>query len=156
MIDRLGPEIERELARFADRPPAQLAAIVAAWPSAVGETIAANAWPARLSRDGTLHVHASSSTWAFELGQLSSELLARLREHAAESAPKAIRFALGHLPEGAVEAADEPKREVPAPGPQEVARAAELSAGIDDEDLRKTVAKAAALSLARGAADRGF
>ena len=29
--------------------------------------IAANAWPARIARDGTLHVATSSSAWAFEL-----------------------------------------------------------------------------------------
>ena len=39
---------------------------VAAWPSAVGEEIARNAWPARFARDGTLIVNTRDSVWAFE------------------------------------------------------------------------------------------
>ena len=42
--------------------------------------VAANAWPARIARDGTLHVNTSSSAWAFELGQLAPTILERLSE----------------------------------------------------------------------------
>ena len=75
--------------------------VLAAWPEAVGPMVAANAWPARIARDGTLHVNTSSSAWAFELGQLAPEILERLSEKLGESAPKALRFAVGHLPEPA-------------------------------------------------------
>jgi len=62
-MERIGNEVRRELGRFGSA--GQMADLVAAWPGAVGETVAANAWPARLARDGTLHVAAASSTWAF-------------------------------------------------------------------------------------------
>src|SRR5207244_2018561 len=73
--------------------------IVRAWPVAVGEQIAQNAWPARLARDGTLHIATSSSAWAFELTQLESKLLERLRGEIGDKAPAAARFAPGKLPE---------------------------------------------------------
>ena len=65
MIERIGNEVERELGRFG--PAAGMAELLRAWPDAVGEEIARNAWPARIARDGTLHVATSSSAWAFEL-----------------------------------------------------------------------------------------
>ena len=76
-MERLDRELRRELGRFG---PAEgdMVAIVRAWPDAVGETVARNAWPARLARDGTLHVHTVSSTWAFELGTLAATMLERL------------------------------------------------------------------------------
>src|SRR5439155_1516441 len=77
MIHRVGDEVARELARFG--VPAGLAPLVEAWPAAVGPEIARNAWPARISRDGTLHVHARSSAWAFGLGQLEGLEPVRLR-----------------------------------------------------------------------------
>ena len=61
----LGGDVRRQLARLG--PAGDTVEIAAAWPAAVGRAIAANAWPARVSRDGTLHVSTSSSTWAFEL-----------------------------------------------------------------------------------------
>ena len=61
--ERIGDEVQRELSRFG--PAEGMTEIVRAWPEAVGEQIALNAWPARLSRDGKLHVATSSSAWAF-------------------------------------------------------------------------------------------
>ena len=76
--ERIGDDVRRELARFG--PAAGMTEIVRAWPGAMGDQIMRNAWPARLARDGKLHVATSSSAWAFELAQLESKLLARLRE----------------------------------------------------------------------------
>ena len=86
----------------ASAPQGGMPELLAAWPEAVGPMVAANAWPARIARDGTLHVNTSSSAWAFELGQLAPTILERLSEKLGESAPKALRFAVGHLPEPAV------------------------------------------------------
>ena len=69
LMERIGEDVERQLGRF-DGGGA-MPRIVAAWPAAVGDEVARNAWPARVARDGTLHVHTSSSVWAFELGQLA-------------------------------------------------------------------------------------
>ena len=63
--ERIGDEVQRELSRFG--PAEGMTEIVRAWPSVMGEQIARNAWPARISRDGKLHVATSSSAWAFEL-----------------------------------------------------------------------------------------
>ena len=152
--ERLGEDVRRELGRFG--PGGAIADVVEAWPDAVGDSIARNAWPARIARDGTLHVSTSSSAWAFELGLLEEKLRERLAEGLGKDAPPRLRFAPGRLPEAA------------APGPAETERAAvevteqhlqageELAAAISDENLRKVVAKAAAASLARPQNDRSF
>lgn len=120
-------------------------------------TIARNAWPARIGRDGTLHVATSSAAWAFELAQLEAEIVGRLRTAAGTASPRTLRFAVGKLPEqGSDKPAESERRRPPEPGVQELAAAAELTAGITDEELRKLVAKAAAQSLAATAADRAF
>ncbi len=127
--------------------------LLEAWPGAVGEMVAANAWPARIARDGTLHINTSSSTWAFELAQLAPAIAERLRQELGESAPKALRFAVGHLPEPAVPEDAGHRTEVPEPRAEVLQRAAELTAGIADEELRKRVARAVALGLSSPPSD---
>ena len=123
--------------------------IVRAWPDAVGDQIARNAWPARLSRDGKLHVATSSSAWAFELAQLEVTLLERLAGALGPHAPAGLRFAPGKLPEPSPEDDRTGPRSIEKPSQADLDAAAELAAAIDDESLRKIVAKAAAASLAR-------
>ena len=153
-MERLGDEVKRELSRFG--PQGGMPELLGAWPEAVGEMVAANAWPAWIARDGTLHVNTSSSAWAFELAQLAPTILERLRERLGESAPKALRFAVGHLPEPAAPDTGETSVEVPEPTAEALQTAADLAARIDDEELRKRVARAAALSLSRPPSDRRF
>jgi hypothetical protein len=123
--------------------------IVRAWPAAVGDQIARNAWPARLARDGTLHVAAASSTWAFELAQLEPKLLERLRADLGGLAPNTLRFAPGKLPERSADDLEAGKKAPPQPTPEERELATALASGIEDETLRKIVAKAALASLAK-------
>ena len=154
-MKRIDDEIAREAKRFG--PAGALPRVVEAWPQAVGETIAHNAWPARIARDGTLHVATSSSSWAFELGQLQEDILRRLRAAAGAGAPEKVRFAVGPLPEhGPPNEADRTARAVSKPTTEETRLAAELAAAIEDEELRELVARAAAASLARAADDRSF
>jgi hypothetical protein len=143
-VERIGDEIRRELARFG--PSAGMTEIVAAWPEAVGEAIAQNAWPARLARDGTLHVHAADAIWAFELGQRAQEIAKRV-------GVERIRFAPGPLP-GPAEEPLPPGPVAPRPLPEHLDRAAKITAEIEDEELRETVARAVAASLAREPSDR--
>jgi hypothetical protein len=150
--ERIGDDVKRELGRFG--PAAGMAEIVAAWPDLVGEQIARNAWPARLARDGTLHVATSSSAWAFELAQLAPEVLERLRAAVGTHAPASLRFAPGKLPAPSEPTADRARKRDLEPSPEHVSRAAELAARIEDENLRKVVAKTAAQSLARASDDR--
>ena len=117
---------------------------VAAWPAAVGEEIARNAWPARFQRDGTLVVHAKDAIWAFELGHRAAEIAPRL-----PGAPS-LKFVPGPVPEaGASEASLDAPPAPPAATLEEQRQAAEWAASIEDEELRAAVARAAAASLAR-------
>ena len=150
--ERIGEGVKQELGRFG--PVAGMAEVVGAWPALVGEQIARNAWPSRFSRDGTLHVATSSSAWAFELSQLAPQLLGRVQEALGEAAPGAIRFAPGKLPDAPSPSVDEREQRAAEPSPEDVARAFELAAAIEDESLREVVAKTAARSLARASDDR--
>lgn len=145
--DRIGAEVRRELSRFG--PAEGMTEIVRAWPAVVGAEIARNAWPARLARDGKLHVATSSSAWAFELAQLEPKLLERLVEAVGSSGPVGLRFAPGKLPEPSAEEVSKSPEAVRKPTAEERELAAALAAGIEDESLRKIVAKAAAASLSR-------
>jgi hypothetical protein len=149
-MEHVGDSVGRELSRFG--PAEGMAPVVELWPAAVGPEIARNAWPARLARDGTLHVHTTDSIWAFELKSRAEEIRARLGEHA----PPRLAFAPGPIPEPLETPSAEAARRPPEPGPEHVAEADSLVRVIRDEELRKVVAKAAALSLSRQADDRSF
>jgi hypothetical protein len=151
-MEPIGPDVDRELRRF--EPENTGAELAAAWPLAVGAGIARHAWPARLARDGTLHVATESSTWAFELAHLAPELLARLRDVLPETAPTALRFAVGALPEPPPRVDAGAGRPPVQPTAADEATAARLVAGIADNDLRDLVRRTAAASLARAASDR--
>jgi hypothetical protein len=149
-MDRVGNAVARELKRFG--PASGMAPLVEAWPDAVGVEIARNAWPARLARDGTMHVHTQDSIWAFELTSRAEEIRARL----GRLAPKRLAFAPGPLPEPRVNPPETVRMRPPAPSPEVVAEAESLARGIRDMELRKVVAKAAAASLSRAPDDRSF
>ena len=151
-LERIGESAQRELARF--EPAPGLSELVAVWPEAVGSEIARNAWPARVARDGTLHVATSSSTWAFELTHLEAEVRDSLEARLGESVPKQLRFAPGRLPSPAAELPENAERESLAVRPETRMQAESLAAGIEDEELRKAVANAAAASLERASSDR--
>lgn len=147
-MDRVGDAVARELGRFG--PASGMAPLVEAWPGAVGNEIARNAWPARLGRDGTLHVHTKDSIWAFELTSRAEEIRNRL----GELAPPRLSFAPGPLPEPDDDTSRVARKKPRKPSAEHVAKAASLVRGIRDADLRKVVAKAAAESLSRADNDR--
>lgn len=148
-LEPIGDSVQQELGRFGRG--GAIAKIVEAWPEAVGESIARNAWPARVARDGTLHVATSSSTWAFELGLLESEIRARLAAALGRSAPESFRFAPGRLPEAPLEAVEKRSSAPVEPTSAEQFEGERMAATIEDQNLRKVVARAAAASLARAA-----
>ena len=149
-MDRVGGDVKRELGRFG--PASGIAPLVEAWPSAVGPEIARNAWPARIARDGTLHVHTQDSIWAFELTTRAEEIRTRL----GKVAPRRLSFAPGPLPEPPPASAEEVRGPPPEPTPEHVAKAESLTRVIRDEELRKVVAKAVAASLSCDDNDRSF
>jgi hypothetical protein len=142
VIDRVGDAVARELGRFG--PASGMAPLVELWPAAVGPDVARNAWPARLGRDGTLHVHARDSIWAFELTARAEEIRIRL----GESPPPRLVFTSGPLPEPSAEPADRPARPPLEPSPEHRARAESLVRGVRDDELREIVAKTVASGLA--------
>jgi hypothetical protein len=152
-MEPIGTEIRRELARFG--PAAGMSELVEAWPAVVGEPIARNAWPARVARDGTLHVATESAAWAFELAQHETELLGRLCAAVGEAAPRRLRFAAGRLPEPAPPSGTAEESPI-EPSPGERSEARRLASRIADEELRAAVAEAAAHSLARSRSGRGL
>ena len=156
-LGRLGEEVRRELGRLG--PAGAIGEVTSAWPEAVGPAIAANAWPARIARDGTLHVATSSSAWAFELTQLGATVRERLEEALGPVAPPSLRFAPGPLPEPGPEIVEGSERTVPSPSRDDRAAAAQIAAAVEDSSLREAVARAAAASLAasrREPSDRPF
>jgi hypothetical protein len=120
-----------------------MAELVERWPAIVGDGIARNAWPARIARDGTVHVNTADSVWSFELGHRAAEIAEKL------GVPK-VRFAPGPLPEPDVEAVENPVQV----SPEDDERARAIASSIDDENLRESVQKAVSLSLARGRTNR--
>ena len=116
-----------------------------AWLAAVGPEIARNAWPARTQADGTLVVHVRDAIWGFELSQQAPEIAARL-----PGRPR-LRFVPGPLPE---EAPEEPPAPPPAPTPAEAREVEEMTAAINDRELRESVAKVIKAALVRPRDDR--
>ena len=151
-MERIGGDVQAELARFGTT--GGMAEVVAAWPAVVGDSIAANAWPARFARDGTLHVAVSSSAWAFELAQLEPEIAARLAHSLGEDAVRRLRFAPGPLPEASAENVRKEERLLRRPSAEERAEAAKIAAPVRDSELRELISRAAAASLAKASSDR--
>ena len=116
-----------------------MAELVERWPGAVGSEIARFAWPARIARDGTIHVSTADSIWAFELGQRAAEIGARL------GGDHRLRFAPGPLPDPPVDTAPDPV----FPSDEEARRAAWLTSAMTHEELRESVQKALSFALAR-------
>lgn len=81
------------LARDRVAPRTGLAAVQAAWGSAVGERVAAVAEPVS-ERGGTLTIECADAVWAQELDLMQERLLERLREQLGEQAPRSLKFRL--------------------------------------------------------------
>jgi hypothetical protein len=83
-------------------------------------------------------------------------LTERISEALGPLAPPRFRFAVGPLPEASPERSDDVVRAGLEPTDEHRRRANELAASIEDENLRKVVAKTAAMSLAKRDSDRSF
>jgi hypothetical protein len=126
-----------------------MAELVEAWPEAVGPAIAASAWPARIGRDGTLHVHTVDSMWAFELGARAAEIAKRV-------GVESVRFVPGPLPDRSKNESEVQRTPPVNVEDRDREEGARLAAQIGDEKLRKMVARAASASLARARDDRSL
>jgi hypothetical protein len=155
-MERLGDDPKRLLAAAGMPETGLLVEVVQVWPEAVGEAVARCAWPARVGRDGTVHIATASSTWAFELDRLKLEIGERLRAALGGTTPLALRFAPGPVPELGAEPPRTQTAGLPRAGPEEIAAAVRAAAVIGDEELRDMASRAAAASLARQRSGRSF
>ena len=94
-------------------------------------------------------MNTADSIWAFELTSRAGEIAERL-------GVERVRFAPGRLPEAEDPSLEEPESKPPEPSESLRREGARLAAEIEDENLRKIVARAAAASLAKGISDRSF
>ena len=114
------------------------------WEKVVGARIAARTRVGTLQQD-TLVVYAGSAAWANELTFLSDDILGRLRRNGL--GVKKLRFRIRDLgpPTGSWARKPERRPAPPrAPLPKELLKRLEQ---VDDPELRKAIAEAAALSL---------
>ena len=154
-MERIGGEVERSLARSGGGARAlALTEITSVWPRAVGDAVARQAWPLRIGRDGTLHVAASSATWAFELDRLSGEILEKLAGLLEGDPPAAVRFRVGPVPEPGAAHPTPAARPLTEVSPEISAEADAAASEIEDPKLRELVARAARASLGRARSDR--
>ncbi len=151
-LERLTGEVGRQLRRLGPGPA--LGEVSRAWQDAVGPAVAIHAQPVRLGRDGTLHVHTSSSVWAFELSQMGDLILGRLRRHMASEPPRRLRFVPGLLPESSPAVGGEGEARRLPPEPQAVEEARRLAAGVESRALADSIVRAAAYALAQARSDR--
>jgi len=157
-MEKIGRSVEHALSRSGGGTALALVEITAAWPKAVGEAVAREAWPLRIARDGTLHIATTSSTWAFELDRLSPEIEEQLRALLGPATPEKLRFRIGPVPEPGGTPHDAPESSVGAvrPTPEADAEAASLTSEVEDPELRALIARAARASLSRASSGRRF
>ena len=93
-MDAIGNLLRRALPAAPDSAD-ELTQICAAWRTVAGARIS-EAWPARLTRDRTLVINATSAVWAQELTMLGDELLAGLASHGCAIAR--LRVVVGPVP----------------------------------------------------------
>jgi hypothetical protein len=94
-------------------------------------------------------VHTRDAIWAFELTQRADEIRKRLEVDG-------LKFVPGPVPEGSEEGVSTPATAPPVASDDQRRRAADLAAGIGDEELRKLVQKAVEMGLAAASDDRSF
>lgn len=114
------------------------------WAECVGPRIAARARPVALAH-GVLTVRVATSTWATELGLLGDPICVALGKRGY--AITQLRFRVGAIDDLGLRV--EPRRFArvppPIPLPGELARKVE---GVEDDELRREIARAAAANLA--------
>jgi hypothetical protein len=145
-LTRIGDLVGRVLP--ANRGAERLVRLIAAWPEMVGDAVAREAWPARITSNETLLVHVTSAVWASELTYLASSLQSRLVATLGAEAPQAVLFRVGPVPQTAAPVAAHVSRE---PSPSEFQRAARAVRAIGDADIRRAAHNALARALAREA-----
>ena len=87
---RLGEALSQVAADLRLDDPDDVAAVMAAWPGAVGEAVAAHVRPRRL-HDGELLVEVDAPVWATQLRYLEEDVLRRLGRKVRPGVVRSIR-----------------------------------------------------------------
>ena len=87
---RIGEALSEVAADLNLDDPDDVAAVMAAWPGAVGEVVAAHVRPRRL-HDGELLVEVDGPVWATQLRYLEEDVLRRLGRKVRPGVVKSIR-----------------------------------------------------------------
>ena len=117
----------------------------AVWADAVGEALARVSQPARVARDGVLVVHAVDAAWTHAITLERRTILRRLAERLGDAAPTELRVEIGPISVAAVVEESAPIQILP----EARTRAAEIAAGVADDELRAVLERAIAKSLSR-------
>ena len=89
-VRRLGEALSELAADLRLDDPNDVAAVMAAWPVAVGETVAAHVRPRRL-HDGVLLVEVDAPVWATQLRYLEEDVLLQLGRKVRPGVVRSIR-----------------------------------------------------------------
>ena len=89
-VRRIGEVLSEVAADLQLDDPDDVAAVMAAWPEAVGEAVAAHVRPRRL-HDGELLVEVDAPVWATQLRYLEDDVLRRLGRKVRPGVVKSIR-----------------------------------------------------------------
>ena len=89
-VRRLGEALSEMAADLRIDNPDDVAAVMAAWPLAVGEAVAAHVVPRRL-HDGELLVEVDAPLWATQLRYLEDDVLRQLGRKVRPGVVKSIR-----------------------------------------------------------------
>ena len=89
-VRRLGEALSEVAAELHLDDPDDVAAVMAAWPTAVGEVMAAHVRPRRL-HDGVLLVEVDAPVWATQLRDLEEDVLRQLGRKVRPGVVKSIR-----------------------------------------------------------------
>ena len=89
-VRRLGEALSEVAAELRIDDPDDVAAVMAAWPAAVGDAVAAHVRPRRL-HDGELLVEVDGPVWATQLRYLEEDLLRRLGRKVRPGVVRSIR-----------------------------------------------------------------
>lgn len=142
--------VEEILAGTGAAPAVREQRLLAGWRDAVGERVAARAWPDGL-RDGVLHVRVANSSWLHELSFLREVVVAKA--NALLGPPPMVREVRFHLGTRRQEGDEDvlamlarrpvPRRPAARPRPSPPAdvlrRIDEETARIEDEELREAI-----------------
>lgn len=122
-----------------------LPAVLCDWPSIVGEALARDCSPERLSRDGTLTVRVAGPT-ATVLQHQEPEILSRIATYFGHRAVLQLRFVRGPLPQPC-------RRAMPSPRPlgaEEERALGRLTDTIADSTLRGALMRLGRAVIAAG------